>query len=620
MSNILLITPPFVQPNTPYPATAYLKGFLKSIDIDSRQVDLSLNTLLALFSKKGLEELFASVDQLPPNASPETVGVWRKRNEYIDTIEEVIAFLQGKSRTLAYAICETDYLPNLPEEDPDEMEWAFGVLGQEDRARFFATRYLEELTRFIQECVDERFGFSRYAEQLGRYAGSFDELNRILTSKEGFIDRLIRQELHQSIGTVPPEVVLITIPFAGNLYSALRIGAYLKSDFPNTTVIMGGGFVSTELRQLSDRRLFDYCDYVVLDDGEETLPPLLHYIYNKENEADLVRCFRLNDTRTAVIYTTTDKVTPVPQSERGTPSYEGLPMDRYISLIERLNPMHKLWSDGRWLKLTLAHGCYWAKCSFCDCTLDYIGRYQPDEAMRIVDRMETLIRETGERGFHFVDEAAPPALLRSLSEEILRRGLKVVWWGNVRFEKSFTASLCELMKKAGCIAVSGGVEVASERILRLINKGVDLPQVAQVTRSFTESGIMVHAYLMYGFPTQTAQETIDSLEVVRQLFEEGYIQSAFWHRFALTTHSPVGQDPKAFDIRILETPFEGFARNDLDFEDPKGCDHGQFGEGLRISLYNYMNGTGFDLPLQRWFSVKVPHTQLPPNYIRRMGR
>lgn len=63
-----------------------------------------------------------------------------------------------------------------------------------------------------------------------------------------------------------------------------------------------------------------------------------------------------------------------------------------------------------------------------------------------------------------------------------------------------------------------------------MEKGVTIAQVARVTDGFTQAGIMVHAYLMYGFPTQTTQETIDSLEVVRQLFQAGIVQSGYWHR------------------------------------------------------------------------------------------
>lgn len=612
-----LITPPFTQLNTPYPATAYIKGFLKENEIASFQSDLSLETMLRVFSKKGLIRLFDEVSESDKELSEFAETVLENREEYEQTIDRVIAFMQGRNRTLAYAICENEYLPVFGREtDEEEMEWAFGLIGMEDKARFIATCYLEDLTNFIGETVDPEFGFSRYAERLGRCASSFDELYAELHAPLRFTDEFLFEVLSERFAEVNPDIVLLTIPFPGNLYSGLRIAQWLKQHKSEIRIIMGGGFANTELRSLNEPRLFEFVDYVVLDDAEDSLLPLLNYINHKASKEELVRTFLLEGDK--VIYCTQNEHRPCPQSEVGTPDYADLLLDKYISVIERLNPMHKLWSDGRWNKLTLAHGCYWGKCSFCDGSLDYIGRYSPSDAKLIVDRMEQIIDQTGEIGFHFVDEAAPPSLLKLISEEILHRRLKVVWWGNVRFEKSFTAELCDLMKQAGCIAVSGGLEVASERILKMINKGVTLEQVALVTRNFTESGILVHAYLMYGFPTQTEQETIDSLEVVRQLFELGLIQSGFWHRFALTAHSPVGLNPEKFNIRITEPEFKGFARNDLQFEDPTGGNHDKFGEGLRISLYNYMNGTGFDLPLNKWFEAKVPRTMLPPNYIERL--
>jgi len=228
--------------------------------------------------------------------------------------------------------------------------------------------------------------------------------------------------------------------------------------------------------------------------------------------------------------------------------------------------------------------------------------------------MEELIAQTGENGFHFVDEAAPPALMRELALEILRRNLTVTWWTNIRFEKSFTADLCVLLKASGCIAVSGGLEVASDRLLELIKKGVTVEQVAQVTRNFTESGIMVHAYLMYGYPTQTIKETVDSLEMVRQLFELGVIQSGFWHQFAMTAHSPVGMFPEEFGV-IPDINEISFANNDIQFKDKTGINHDKFSFGLKKSLFNYMHGIGFDYELQDWFDFKIPKTTIPPDFI-----
>lgn len=617
-ASVLLIIPPFTQINTPYPSTAYLKGYLKTKGIDSEQADLSLETILAIFSPQGVAALFDEASQRKGKLSPNSRGILANRQRYTDTIAPVITFLQGKNDTLAYRICNQDYLPEgsrfkLNEE---ELEWAFGTTGLRDKARYMATLYLEDLCDFIRETVDSDFGFSRYAEHLGRCASSFDEIWLELQKPCRFVDRIVLRLLEERIRCTHPKAIAFSVPFPGNLFSALRCAQWIKERYPNIPVILGGGFVNTELRSITETRFFLYVDYLLLDDGEDPLCRLLQFLDGKAGEETLVRTFRLDHESDTVVYHDNPTCPACPQSETGDPDYEGLPLDKYISVIEMTNPMHKLWSDGRWNKLTLAHGCYWGKCAFCDGSLDYIKRYEPNTAKTLVDRMERLIQKTGEIGFHFVDEAAPPALLREMAEEIIRRRLTVVWWGNIRFEKSFTDELCDLLRRSGCIAVSGGLEVASPRLLKLINKGVTVAQVARVANNFTGAGIMVHAYLMYGFPTQTAQETIDSLEIVRLLFELGLVQSGFWHRFAMTAHSPVGLHPAEYGCRVTEPPFGGFARNDVQFEDTAGCDHGLFSEGLRISLYNYMNGTGFDLPLHKWFGgMKVPRTTIPPNYI-----
>ena len=425
--------------------------------------------------------------------------------------------------------------------------------------------------------------------------------------------------MEKHIAKSKPKAIAFSVPFPGNLFSTLRLAQWLRQAHPDIPILMGGGFVNTELRSITDTRFFKYIDYLLLDDGEDPLFQVLRYLDGAIQKEELVRTFSLDENGSRVVYQDNPAYPACRQSETGFPDYEGLPLDKYISVMEMANPMHKLWSDGRWNKLTLAHGCYWGKCAFCDGSLDYIKRYEPNTAKTLVDRMERLIEQTGEIGFHFVDEAAPPALLREMAQEIIRRGITVVWWGNIRFEKSYTEELCDLLQRSGCIAVSGGLEVASPRLLKLINKGVTVAQVARVANNFTGAGIMVHAYLMYGFPTQTAQETIDSLETVRQMFELGLIQSGFWHRFAMTAHSPVGLHPAEYSCRVTEPPFGGFARNDVQFEALSGCDPELFSEGLRVSLYNYMNGTGFDLPLHKWFGgMKVPRTTLPPNYIERI--
>jgi hypothetical protein len=610
-TKLFLITPPFTQLNTPYPATAYIKGFLNTKNIESVQADLGIDVILKLFSKKGLIDLFQSYNQQP--TTDNCKRIFALQDEYIKTIDPVIQFLQGKNPTLALQICQEDFLPEASRfAQLEELDWAFGTMGTQDKAKHLATLYLEDISDFIVECVDENFGFSRYAERLGRSANSFDELYEALQQEPTYIDSILISILKAKIEAVKPSLFLISVPFPGNLYSAFRCAQWVKENHPEIKISMGGGFPNTELRSLSDARVFEFFDYITLDDGETPIEELIANIENPDYNS-YKRTFLLEDEK--VVYKNNSIKQDYKQSQVGTPDYSDLLLDKYISVIEIVNPMHRMWSDGRWNKLTMAHGCYWGKCTFCDISLDYIKVYEPVAAGLLCDRMEEMIAQTGQNGFHFVDEAAPPALMRALALEILKRKLAITWWTNIRFEKSFTQDLCLLLKASGCIAVSGGLEVASDRLLKLIDKGVTVEQVAKVTRNFTEAGIMVHAYLMYGYPTQTVQETVDSLEMVRQLFEAGVLQSGFWHQFAMTAHSPVGMFPEQFGA-VKETEAIGtFANNDINYTDKTGIDHDKFSFGLKKSLFNFMHGICFDYELQDWFDFKIPKTKIGADFI-----
>ncbi|MNK17059.1 Radical SAM superfamily protein [compost metagenome] len=625
-TKLLLITPPFTQLNTPYPATAYLKGFLNTKGIAATQADLGIEVILKLFSKTGLNDLFERIEVLRNEAegkrdkknseslSPNAERIIALKGEYLKTIDAVMLFLQGKNPTLSHLICREDFLPEASRfAQLEELDWAFGTMGVQDRAKHLATLYLEDISDLIVECIDPHFGFSRYAERLGRSANSFDELYDSLQQPYTYIDEILLAILHQRMLDASPQLVGFSIPFPGNLYAAFRSAQYIKKHFPKVKITMGGGFPNTELRSLTDARVMEFFDFITLDDGEAPVECLVEHVNGTRNIDQLKRTFALVDGK--IKYIDNSGCRDYKQADVGTPDYSDLLLDDYISVIEIVNPMHRMWSDGRWNKLTMAHGCYWGKCTFCDISLDYIKVYEPVAAKLLCDRLEELMAQTGQNGFHFVDEAAPPALMRELALEILRRNLAVTWWTNIRFEKSFTKDLCLLLKASGCIAVSGGLEVASDRLLELIQKGVTVAQVARVTRNFTEAGIMVHAYLMYGFPTQTAQETIDSLEMVRQMFETGILQSGFWHQFAMTAHSPVGMYPEKFGVLKETEAIGSFANNDIVHVDKTGTNHDKFSFGLKKSLFNYMHGICFDYSLQDWFEFKVPKTKVPDDYI-----
>ena len=624
---VLCLIPPMTQLNTPYPSTAYLTGFLRSRAVDAVQADLALALVLRLMSHTGLLQLREAALSRPEEERSGPVNFFLDHFErYAQTIDRVIAFLQGRDSTLAHRIASRAFLPEGPrfaaldsyddEETGDPLGGAFGALGSSDRARHLATLYLNDLADVLQGAVDERFEFVRYAESLAAAQPSFDPLAQALVTAPNLVDKTLAELTLATIAQHRPQLVLLSVPFPGSVYGALRIAQTIRQQHPDIRIGLGGGFVNTELRELAEPRLFDLVDDVTLDSGERPVLSLVEHLQGRRSRERLVRTFVRQDGRVKFLNWPEPDI---PFEDVGTPTWDGLPIHDYLSLLDMLNPMHRLWSDGRWNKLTVAHGCYWKKCSFCDVSLDYIGRYETAQASTLVDRIERIVAETGQTGFHFVDEAAPPKMLKALAEELLRRQVQISWWGNIRFEKTFTPELSELLAQSGCIALSGGLEVASDRLLALMQKGVTVDQVARVTRGMADAGILVHAYLMYGFPTQNLQDTVDALEYVRQLFENGCIHSGFFHRFVCTVHSPVGQNPEAYGVQLVPLPPVTFAKNDVGFIDPtpmpKGVDHDVLGQGLKKAIYNFMHGVGLENDVRDWF--ELPRGVCPKPTVKR---
>lgn len=622
MMKTLFLTPPMTQLNTPYPATAYLTGFLRDRGYAVTQADPALDWVLDMMSPAGLRRIFDALCQ-STSKSPAVRHARKQGDKIMRQMPTVLGLLQGRDTTMAQRIAMRRYLTEGPRfhsigppgHEEEYLQWAFGTMGTLDKARYFATLFLEDMAAAVRDGVDAHFDFARYGESLAQSQPTLDPLLQALAQPANVATDMLEALTLRLIAAQKPTIVGMTLPFPGNVLGALRMGKVIKAAHPDIKILWGGGYVNTELRDLTDPRLFDFVDAITYDDGEGPLLALLEHFDGKRPGTDLLRTRVRHNNTVQLISAPT--VHDIPFQASGTPTYQGLNLQGYLSMFDVLNPMHRLWSDTRWNKLTVAHGCYWKKCSFCDISLNYIAHYAPLSTRTLVDRIESLVAETGQRGFHFVDEAAPPAALRAMSEELIRRGLDISWWANIRFEKTFTPELCGLLQQAGCIAVSGGLEVASNRLLELMNKGVTVEQVARVTKAFNDADILVHAYLMYGFPSQTAQETMDSLEMVRQLFAAGCLDSAFWHRFAATAHSPVGQQPERYGIVLHAAQPVSFGRNDLAFTDPNGANPAKYGDGLRKAVYNYMHGMGYEDDVRVWFDCHVPAPKVPRNFIKR---
>ncbi|MGQ0667897.1 MAG: B12-binding domain-containing radical SAM protein, partial [Nitrospiraceae bacterium] len=458
---VLLVIPPLTQLNTPYPSTAYLSGFLQSRDIASDQADLGIEMVLRLFSPDGLRLLFQLLRNQSNELPREALQMLADEQAYRNTIGLVVTYLQGKNPAAASQLIRPGILPQGPR---FRGRTKFPrTLPLEDRAKQWATLYLEDLADLVQATVSPHFALSRYAEQIASAASSFDGIAAALAAPPNFTDEFLLASLWSHVDRVKPTLVGLSVPFPGNLYGAFRIAQALKRHRPHIPIALGGGYANTELRRVADPRVFDYVDFITLDDGERPLLSLIEHLSGIRPRRSLCRTFYREKGR--VCFADDKSTTDFSMDEIGCPTYRGLALDQYVTILDSTNPMHRLWSEGHWNKLTVAHGCYWKQCTFCDVGLNYINRYEMTPTERLIRQIEQLIAETGRRGFHFVDEAAPPAALKSLALGLLERGITISWWGNIRFEEAFTPDLCRLLAASGCIAVTAGLETASDRLL-----------------------------------------------------------------------------------------------------------------------------------------------------------
>ncbi len=647
----VLIQPPFTQLNSPYPAIHYLAAFLKAEGIEARAFDHSIELFRLIFSRAGLSKVFADAraalaTRTPAEGEAEATAHELERylsyeGLYLEWIDPLVSFLSGGDPALAHRLASAAELP-LGMRAAAYLE-AHDRRIDSGKARALATLILEDLADFLSYALDPGFGTVRYGERIASSRDDFPPARAALDSSYVLADHY-REYLADFWASqdCQPDLVLITIPFPGCLLGALACARETRSILGRgPTVCFGGGYVSTELRDLRDPSIFDFCDYLCFDAGFGSLASILELasgpglgasspsglyrtMYRREGliHASGFLTEASDRARTAgqgqmAAEAFPERVTvgcqheeAFAQGERRAlasvfPDYSQLDFGRYLRVVDSENPMHRLWSDSPWLKFHLAHGCYWRRCAFCDTELEYVADFVPADTAVLVSAAEAAAQKSGLWGIHFVDEAMPMSKLIAFAianRSASARGRKPFhFWGNARFDSSWTADRCEFLAASGLVAVSGGIEIATECGLEMTDKGFDLEGLVSSLVAMRQSGILVHAYLIYGFPGQDEADIIDSAEVCRQLFASGLIDSAFWHRFVLTRHSRMyaeWKEGRRPSLKPLDRP-HAFADNDLGFEGHEAFD--RFEEPLASSLAAWMAGEHIDRRADRWF-------------------
>lgn len=658
--NVLIIQPPIVQLNTAYPSGAYLSAFFKREEFKDKiqnvhWLDLSIKLFYEIFSKQGLTKLFSlctekalkKAEIAEKNGDEATAFNLRRyictQKLWIDWIDFITAILRADKSGFenAHRFVFGAHVPR-----GSRMENYLENLNHDlstDDARSLASFALADLADFITAVFDENFSLVRYAEALTVSESTFSQIEKGINSpilKEFYLPILEKLNLDY-------DLVLISVPFAGTFASALATGRFFKQK-TNAFVCLGGGFINTELRQTKEKSLSKYCNALSFDRGYAGYHQLISncelVINNIEELKNKIKNEKLSIYKMRFFFE--DFVTDVNENENLlisesqseilkkltisnyqlqitrslVPDFSDIDFSVYPRLLDDKNPMHRLWSDGAWVKVYMAHGCYWHKCAFCDVTLDYVCSFCPTEIHSLYENLLKTAKEKGVFGIHFVDEAMPPAMMVAFAKENIAHGSPLTWWGNVRFEKYFTRDVADYLAFGGLIGVSAGLESATGNGLEAIHKGTDLQSIVGACCAFKEAGILVHAYMIYGYWWEKPQDLINSMETLRQFYANGLLDSCFWHKFVLTRHSRAfkeWQEGKIKDLKpIINENLPLFAKNGLHFEGEQKSE--KYGRFLDYSLNQWMHGEDLEIPVQRFFDFQVPKPTVSQNFIEKI--
>ncbi|MBO5731062.1 MAG: radical SAM protein [Treponema sp.] len=654
-TNVLIIQPPLVQLNTPYPAGAYLKAFFSEVKAQKPQWNLGeirwvegCNLLFhQIFCKKGLRHVFASSEKQALQQADqwekagrhnEAFNVRRylsQQDGWIHWIDSIVAILQGCQRELCHEFVASPAVPRG--QRMENFLAGLESLPSVDDAVILASLALADLADFIGAFFDPSFELVRYGESLATSHKGFQAVEEGLASPvlQDFYRPIVNQLL-QEYGVLEENqrlLLCVSCPFPGTLAAALFTCKKFKEALGNKVfVALGGGYVNTELRQVREPALASYLDalsydrgygsywdffsqVMELDGGDGYFPAEIknHSIYKMKFFGGDAFVDQGALQKTEVVAVEDDF------TARLAPDYSDIDFSQYPRLADSTNSMHRLWSDGAWLKAYLAHGCYWHQCAFCDTSLDYVCSYKKVAVKELYKRLAAQAQDSGVCGVHLVDEAAPPAALRDFALENVKASRPLVFWGNIRYEKVFSRDLADVLSHGGLRAVSGGIEIACGTGLDAVKKGTDLQSIVSACAAFKEAGILTHAYMIYGYWQESPQMLIDSMETLRQLFASGLLDSAFWHKFVLTRHSRAFQEwksglyPDLQPLGLDEGEDSIFASNDLGFAGEEKS--AKYGEPLNLALSAWMHGEDLEIPVTKWFPFAMPRPSVAPDLV-----
>jgi hypothetical protein len=518
---VLLLFPPSWHPSQPYLSLPSLTAFLRQNGISNVvQRDLNIELLDILLTRKTCGEFYQRiVDKL----------------RFLDKVSGYSPLEQEKRQALAHAA-------KAITEIIDRVESAKNSLRSEDF--YNLDRYMESV-HIINEAlrimsalyypssltaVSNDMRYSVYVSQDIFLALDDEEENVFLNLYKGHI--------LSSILEYSPNVLGISITSTSQIIPGLTLAKLIKKQNKEIHVTVGGSVFTKLIENVKKGDgLFPIVDSFIVFEGEHALLELVKQVDGKRDFKKVPNLiYRENGVTKINEPFYAEDLNALP-----TPDFDGLPLRLYFAPVSVL-------------PVQTSRGCYYRKCTFCNLHLDH-RNFRLRKTKLLMEDIRSLSQKYHTQCFFFTDESVPINKLRDISQSLLESQLDIKWMGGVRFENALDGDLLAKMSKSGCQKLVFGLESYNQRVLDLMKKGTSTDVVKRILNECLKAGISFHLYTIVGFPTETEEEALETLDFVLQgkyLTSPGF--SCLPSLFGMEKDSPITHNPAEYGLRSIMAP------------------------------------------------------------------
>lgn len=522
--NISLLFPPSWHPSQPYLSIPCLSAFLEQSGVPvQEQRDLNIELLDKVLTKNFGMDI---------------------HQQLIDLVKKLEQSMDGESgpgskEHYAKAVESLDRFPYLI----DEVEPAKACLRgeeffDEDRYReslFVIDRWLEVVSSLYfptrMTVVDNQLSYSIYSSR--------DIMKAIHDETQNPYLDLYRRFFLPAFTQNTPDFVGVSITATSQIIPGITLCRLIKEKFPHVHVTVGGSIFTRLVDNLRRcDRLFEVIDDFIVFEGETALLEMINQLEGRKDFSKVPNLIWRQDGKITVnqpFYSENLK-------EHPAPNYKGFPLNQYLAPYTVL-------------PVQFSRGCYYKDCAFCALTLDHQNFRQKDP-MKFVDELEALSKMHDTPYFFFTDECLALSPTKRLCKELINRGLDLQWTAEFRFEKHLSRELLVSLREAGCQKIVFGLETYNARLMDFMVKGITRENVSRICSDCVDVGIAVHCYVIVGFPTETEEESLETLNFIvnNTKLNSSYGFSCQPCLFDLEKEAPIMSDPGGYGIQRIMRP------------------------------------------------------------------